>query len=255
MDPTARFSGKVENYVRHRPEYPAAILDFLRDECGLTGESKVADIGSGTGILSRQFLENGNQVFGVEPNEEMRLAGERLLSEYERFTSVAARAEATSLPSNGVDFVTVGQAFHWFDRALAREEFSRILVSGGWTMILWNERRKVETPFLEAYERLLLVHGTDYRETGCDRRGSVEELRDFFAPGFIKTATFTNRQVFDLDGLRGRLLSSSYAPAQGEAGYEEMLAELVRLFHDYEEEGEVNVEYDTRVYLGQFSRC
>lgn len=251
-DPTRRFSGKVENYVRYRPGYPPELPGLLGEECGLSPDSVVADVGSGTGILSRVFLDNGNRVFGVEPNEEMREAAERLLSDYAGFTSVPATAEATGLDTGSVDFVTAGQAFHWFDPAGARAEFMRILRPGGWVTLIWNARRKEgeRTPFLEAYERLLETYGTDYAEVGHGRRGSPEEVRDFFWPEEVEVTTFDNRQVLDLEGLKGRVLSSSYVPSEGQPGYAGMLEELERVYRAHEEGGKVTIEYDTRVYYG-----
>src|SRR5271156_834226 len=120
---TSRFSDRVENYVRYRPGYPPEALRALQAECGLTPQHALADIASGTGIWTRVLLENGNPVFGVEPNTEMRQAGERLLTGFPKFTSVAGTAEATTLADQSVDFVTAAQAAHWFDRARAREEF------------------------------------------------------------------------------------------------------------------------------------
>ena len=130
-DPTARFSSRVEDYIRYRPGYPAVIMDWLMRNCGLTAHARIADIGSGTGILSRMFLHFGCQVFGVEPNKDMRLAAERLLAGVKGFHSVDGRAEATTLPAGSVDFVTAGQAFHWFDPGPTRAEFRRLLTPGG----------------------------------------------------------------------------------------------------------------------------
>jgi SAM-dependent methyltransferase len=249
-DSTRRFSGRVENYVRYRPHYPAEVLDLLRRECGLTEESVVVDVGSGTGILSALFLDNGNRVFGVEPNDAMRLAGDRLLSKYGWFTSLAATAEATTLPNQSADFVVAGQAFHWFDAQRARDEFVRVLKPGGWTVLVWNTRRKTGTPFLEAYERLLNTFGTDYREVQHGRWGSPEAIRAFFRPATVEMASFDNHQAFDLDSLKGRLLSSSYAPAAGDPGHTEMLREIERIFRRYERDGFVVFEYDTEIYYG-----
>src|SRR3954470_13160055 len=131
-DPTRRFSNRVEDYIKYRPGYPRAVVGLLEDECGLTRESVVADVGSGTGILSELFLSAGVRVYGVEPNREMREAGERLLAAYESFVSVDGRAEETTLADASADFVTAGQAFHWFEPASARREFRRILRDGGW---------------------------------------------------------------------------------------------------------------------------
>lgn len=251
MDSTQRFSGRVENYVRHRPGYPQAVVDLLRERCGLDRSAVVADVGSGTGFLSRLFLENGNRVFGVEPNREMREAGKKFLAGYERFTSVAATAEETTLADGSVDFLAAGQAFHWFDPARTKTEFARIIKPDGWVVLVWNERHKNGTPFLEDYERLLEIHGTDYKEVGHGRRGNADEAREFFYPDAVDVVTFDNEQVFDLEGLKGRLLSSSYVPSEGEPGYAEMSNELGRIFHLHKRKDTVTVEYDTRVYLGR----
>jgi SAM-dependent methyltransferase len=248
-DPTQRFTGRVDNYARHRPSYPRAILSLLETRCGLTSASVVADVGSGTGILSELFLENGNRVFGVEPNEEMRKAGEKRLEQYLSFTSVAGTAEATTLDDARVDFVTAGQAFHWFDVERTQTEFGRILRPGGWVVVIWNARRRGTTPFLAAYERLLREHGTDYEqvEHGRSGAGMVDE---FFGSDGYETKTFDNAQTFDLDGLKGRLLSSSYVPRPGEPGSEAALREAEELFHEHQMDGKVTIEYDTKVYYG-----
>ena len=119
----SRFNNRVENYIAYRPKYPAAVAEFLRNELGLSAASVVADVGSGTGILSELLLRAGCTVFGVEPNEAMREAAEELLQAYPNFKSVHGTAEATTLDDSSVDFVTAGQAFHWFDIEGARREF------------------------------------------------------------------------------------------------------------------------------------
>ncbi len=249
-DSTQRFTGRVEDYARYRPAYPPDLLDLLRRECGLTEDSVVADVGSGTGILARLFLENGNRVIAVEPNDEMRRAGESLLSGHGRFESVTGTAEATTLPQSSVDLITAGQAFHWFDPAPARKEFARVLRPGGRSVLVWNDRRKQGTLFQVAYEKLLETYATDYAEVEHGRKGSLENIRSFFAPNPVHTATFENRQVLDCDGLVGRLRSSSYVPPEGQPGHREMIDELERIFCDHEDGGRVVMEYDTRAYYG-----
>ena len=248
MDTVKRFSNRVDDYVKYRPGYPDAVIDFLSAECGLTPGAAIADVGSGTGILSEIFLKNGNRVFAVEPNQEMREAAERILAGYPSFTSVAGSAEATSLPEHSVDYVTAAQAFHWFDREGARAEFARILKPAGWVVLLWNERQTDTTPFLRDYEKLLMTYGTDYKEV---RHENVyENIAAFFAPGNFEMKSFENRQVFDYEGLKGRLLSSSYVPARGQLNFDEMLVDLKRLFDVHQTGGRVVVEYDTRIYYG-----
>jgi ubiquinone/menaquinone biosynthesis C-methylase UbiE len=252
MDPTERFSTRVEHYVRSRPRYPAALSTILGEACGLTSGSVVADIGSGTGILTELFLQNGNQVFAVEPNARMRHAGERLLNGDARFHSVPGRAEATTLPDRSVDIVAAGQAFHWFDRGLARAEFVRILKPGGWVVLIWNERLTHTTPFLEAYEQLLERYATEYAQV--DHRHIDEgALAAFFAPDGCTSKTLANRQEFDYAHLEGRLLSSSYAPEPDHLNHAPMLAALAAIFEAHQHEGRVAFEYATRLYYGRLS--
>ena len=253
-DSTQRFTGRVEDYARYRPAYPPELLDLLRRECGLTEDAVIADVGSGTGILARLFLDNGNRVIAVEPNDEMRRAGRSLLSGHRRFESVMGTAEATTLPQSSVDLITAGQAFHWFDPAPARKEFARVLRPEGRVVLVGNDRRKHGAPFHEAYERLLETYATDYAEVEHGRKGSLENIRSFFAPNPVHKATFGNRQVLDYDGMKGRLLSSSYVPADGQPGHREMLRELERVFRDHQEDGQVTIEYDTRAYYGPLAR-
>ena len=248
VDATKRFSSRVGNYALYRPGYPPEIVKLLTNECGLTPASIVADIGSGTGNLTRLFLENGNQVFGIEPNREMRQAGEAALSSYSRFHSVVGTAEATTLPDHSVEFVTAAQAAHWFDRAKARAEFVRILRSGGWAVLVWNERRHRSTPFHRDYEQLLLSYGIDYQEVRHE--GARLTIGDFFAPCSYQERIFDMAQQFDYAGLEGRLLSSSYVPLAGHNNYKPMLEALRRVFDKHQVNGRVTMEHDTRVYYG-----
>ncbi|MBV8052404.1 MAG: methyltransferase domain-containing protein [Acidobacteriaceae bacterium] len=250
-DATKRFSSRVNDYVRYRPGYPPEVISLLQTECGLKREHIVADIASGTGIFTRMLLENGNRVFAVEPNPEMRTAGEAFLAGLSKFTSVAGTAEATTLPPQSMDFVTAAQAAHWFDRRKARGEFVRILKPGGWTVLVWNERKTDGTPFLREYEQLLLTYGTDYREVRHER--TTAEITEFFAPSTFKEQIFATSQELDHPSLKGRLVSSSYTPQAGHPNYAPMLAELLRMFEAHQANGRVSLVYDTRVFYGQLS--
>ena len=251
-DPTRRFSSRVENYVKYRPGYPPQVLDVLRDECGLTARSVVADIGSGTGIFSEILLRNGNPDYGVEPNAEMRAAGERLLADFPNFNSVAATAEATALPDRSVDFVTAAQAFHWFDRQRTRAEFGRILKPGGWIVLIWNDRQTDSTPFLRDYEALLQKYATDYAEVR-HKELNLARVREFVGTEAVTMTTLPNRQVFDFEGLLGRVLSSSYAPDVGHPIHEPMRKRLDEIFRQHQIGGTVAFEYDTQVYCAQLT--
>ena len=250
-DATQRFSSRVEDYARYRPAYPPEVIQLLKTECGLAAESVVADIASGTGIFTRIVLEAGAHVFGVEPNAEMRRAAEEFLAGYASFTTLNGTAESTILPDHSVDLITAAQAAHWFDPGKARQEFVRILKPGGWTVLMWNDRRINASRFSREYEDLLLRYGTDYHEVR--RLGGDLTVKAFFAPSDFQTRVFDNRQDLDYVGLEGRLLSSSYAPRASDPKHEPMLQELRRIFDSNQVNGRIIFEYDTRVYYGQMN--
>lgn len=250
--PQERFGPRVEAYRRYRPGYPSALFEFLRRRCALRPGQVVADVGAGTGIFSRLLLDQGLRVLAVEPNAPMRAAAQAELAPYTQCSVVAGAAEATTLQAGCADHVMAAQAFHWFDRARVREEFARILRPGGWVILVWNDRRLDASPFLADYEGLLRSLGTDYGAVQ-ERIPGAAELEEFFARDFT-SASFYNEQVFDLAGLEGRLLSSSYALAAEDAGYPRMLEELRAIFTRRQRDGRVVFEYDTRVYCGRLSR-
>jgi SAM-dependent methyltransferase len=244
-----RFSNRVADYVRYRPSYPSGVLSFLAEKCGLHSHHVVADIGSGTGLLSKLFVENGNHVYGVEPNAEMRAAGDEFLHAYPNFASVNGSAETTTLADHSIDFLTAGQAFHWFDPVATRSEFLRILKSGGWVVIVCNERLMDSTPFLRDYEALLHRFGTDYARVS-DSYPVPEDMQSFFGPRGFLSHELSNVQDFDFDGLSGRLRSSSYAPAADHPNFPQMMNELKHIFAAYQHNGIVRFDYRTRIYAG-----
>lgn len=252
-DAKQRFSSRVADYVRYRPGYPSALIELLRKECGLQSNSDqqvVVDIGSGTGLLSKLFVQNGNLVVGIEPNEEMRRAGDEFLKDYENFASRAGSAEATGIGRESTDFIVVGQAFHWFEPSATRREFARILKPGGWVAVMWNDRRIGETAFGRAYEDLLLRYGTDYAKVR-EAYPEAARMEQFFGAENARRAELPNFQEFDFEGLAGRVRSSSYAPKQGHPNYEPMMAALRKLFEANQKLGRVRMEYTTQIYFGR----
>jgi len=250
-DPVSRFSNRVENYARYRPSYPAGVIEILKADCGLKESSAVADVGSGTGILTELFLQNGNFVFAIEPNAAMRSMAEGLLRKSTQFASLDATAEATTLKEESVDFVTAAQAFHWFERDKTRREFARILKPSGWVVLIWNERRLDSTLFLQEYEKLLLRYGTDYEKVRHENVTS--EIAQFFSPEHFELKVLENAQHFDFESLKGRVLSSSYMPDQDHPNFKPMLQELEDVFNANQKDGTVSFEYETKVYYGHLS--
>lgn len=246
-----RFTSRVETYAKYRPGYPVEIVDLLKRECGLTSESIIADVGSGTGKLSEIFLANGNLVLGVEPNAAMRAVAEALFHDEPRFRSVEGTAEATTLAEASVDLITAGQAFHWFDPVKTRDEWVRILKPGGWAALIWNERLLQSTPFLNDYEQLMLEFGTDYKEVRHENAAAI--IEGFFEPDEFTAKSFSNTQVFDREGLHGRVRSSSYTPEPDHPNFAPMMQRLDAIFDKHQKNGYVNFDYETRVFYGQLS--
>jgi ubiquinone/menaquinone biosynthesis C-methylase UbiE len=214
-DPTQRFSDRAETYVQYRPSYPPALIARIAERAHLNGDSTLADIGSGTGILTALLLPVVKRVYAVEPNAAMRGAAEAALGGDSRFTSVAAPAEATTLETASIDLITVAQAFHWFDQRACRREFARILRPAGMVGLIWNERQSDATPFEKIEAR--------------------------------------NDQAFDLPGVVGRALSTSYVPNVGQPGHEEFVTELKRIFQQHARHGQVIFGHVTRLYLGRLN--
>lgn len=251
-DSKERFSNRATYYAKSRPRYPEGLLDFMEDELGLAMASVVADMGSGTGILSELFVRRGNPVFGVEPNREMRRTAEELLAAYPNFKSMDGTAEATTLPDASVDFITAAQAFHWFDPKRTREEFLRIMRPQCWVLLIWNVRKN-SPGFMEAYERFVdgYANRPHLRRTAKDKVGE-DGLTKFL--GKYKLKKFSNNQVLTFEGLVERLLSASYIPLPNELGYGSMLDGVRKLFDSYQEGGVVRLEYDTETYYSQLTR-
>jgi SAM-dependent methyltransferase len=249
-NPTTRFSSRVDNYVKTRPGYPDGLIPLLEKLCEFTQEAVVADIGYGTGLSTLPFLQNGNRVYGVEPNKEMRQAGEEFLRRYKNFVSVVGTAEYTKLPNKSMDYIIAGQAFHWFDRVAARKEFLRVLKPGGTVALIWNDRKTDATPFLQAYENLLVEFSTDYREVN-HRNIDEKVIAEFFAPNKFATASLPYAQHFNYARLQGRLMSSSYAPDVGHPQHEPMLKRLREIYDAHQLNDSVTFEYDTLIYYGK----
>jgi SAM-dependent methyltransferase len=248
-DSTTRFSDRVEAYVRYRPRYPGGVLDVLRSGIGLDADWIVADVGSGTGFSAELFLDGGCVVHAIEPNAEMRTAAEAHLGGRTGFHSHAGRAEATGLADSTIDLVVAGQAFHWFDPVASRDEFRRILRQPKWTVLMWNRRLTAATAFLESYEALLQEFGTDYAEVRHDRL-DMDALREFYAAP-PERHVLPSRQAFDFEGLKGRLLSSSYVPGPDHIAFPAMVSALHEVYNRHEVNGVVRFEYATEIFIGR----
>jgi len=245
-----RFSNRADDYAKYRPDYPPELLSALQRHGALTEESVVADIGSGTGILTRQIAPLCAYVYAIEPNRPMRKASLELLRELEQVVVLEGRAENSGLRAESVDLIIAAQAFHWFDIYWTYEEWGRVLRPEGRIALIWNERSVDADAFHQQYEQLLLDFGTDYRSVD-HRRISEEQIKQFLEPETLITERMNNSQTLDFDGLKGRLLSSSYVPKESDPNFSEMLRRLQELFDLHSSQGAVTVRYETKLYLGR----
>ncbi|MFX0184877.1 MAG: class I SAM-dependent methyltransferase [Candidatus Hodarchaeota archaeon] len=252
MEPTKRFSSKAEYFNKYRPRYPDQIIKILEENIGLLPQSyfKIADIGSGTGILSKLFLKHGNTVYGVEPNKEMREVAERVLKTYKNFISVDGQAESTNIEEK-VDAITAGQSFHWFDIEKARKEFLRILKPGGYVILIWNQRKGDSTSFGKEIEQILLEYGTDYKQVTNHER--TLDFHTFYGSRGFQKRILQNVRTMTFNELQGRILSISCVPDIGDSRYPDMIHQLKKVFSKYQVKGKIVVEFETELYFGQLA--
>lgn len=246
MQSTQRFTNRVSDYVKYRPSYPEDLIDCLRDTCKLSDSSVAADIGAGTGIFTRRLVPVVKQIYAVDPNQAMR----RHLDAGTDVIVIDGSAEKTTLPDHSVDLITCAQAFHWFDALASKAEFARILKPGGWVALIWNERRTDENEFSREYEALMHRFNPDYHKT---QDHGLAALQAFMDPHPVIQRTFDFRQELTREGLIGRSMSSSYAPARGTALETLFKGELSSLFERFADEGRVMMRYQTQLFLSQWS--
>jgi ubiquinone/menaquinone biosynthesis C-methylase UbiE len=242
-----KFSDKAENYAKFRLGYSSEILKFF-DDYGFNNNSIIADIGSGTGKLTKIFLENGNTVYAVEPNDNMRFMADSSLNGYEKYISINGSAENTTLQEEIIDFVVIGQAFHWFDAPKALNEFKRILKDGGVLVLIWYNR-KTDTPFLVEYDNVL-KNIPAYKGSIHKALYSDEIIEEFYSKDY-KKYTIETIQEFDYSELLGRSLSSSYSPKEGTQEYMNQCKLLEKIFKKYNKNGKVTFNYNMEIYIGR----
>lgn len=120
-------------------------------------------------------------------------------------------------------------------------------------MLIWNSRKETGNGFNVEYEALISKYGTDYHQikhSNTRVNGSLEKL---WSGDTFKTAVFQNAQQLDLDGLRGRLLSSSYIPKEDDSRFQTMLEALKALFDRHKKNETIEIQYDTEVFYGALS--
>ncbi len=241
-----RFDGKADHYMAARPAYSEDFIDFLYEEMGLDEKSIVADIGCGTGKLTAQLLKRGTFVYGVEPNPGMQDKARKALADYENFCLVDGNDAATGLADDSVDYVVVGQAFHWFDPEKFAGECSRILKSQGKVFLIWNLRDQ-KYPVNRDWTGIFREFADNFIGFNNGLVPDDPRIQTFFPEGYTYQE-FDNTLCFSRELFLKRLLSSSYAPMAGNPRYEAFLARANEIFDRHQEDGRIRVPHVTAVY-------
>jgi len=250
LKPTERFSGRVEAYRRYRSGYSREIVPLLGERCGLTRDSIVADIGAGTGMLGELFLENGNRVFAVEPNAEMRAACEQLVERYPLLTCIDGTAEETRLADHSIDFIAVGRALHWFDQDKCRPEFARILREGGWVVLASQGPHARTERVVRDFQTILKEHGIDFAR--LRHRYDIESAaRRLFAGGEFQEAEFYSTEEMTHEDLEGFVLSLSVTPQPDHPGFPAMRRALQEYFARYQSGGKLRMPVTCKIHFGR----
>jgi len=250
MNNTERFSDRVDNYQKFRPSYTDETINYIIGNFGLSKDSVIADIGSGTGIFTEKLLANFKFVYAVEPNQEMRIAAYKRLSSFKSYKSINGTSEVTTLNAKSLNGITVAQAFHWFNIEKTREEFRRVLKDEAFVFLIWNNRIS-NTPFLRAYEEILVDKIPEY--TVVNHKNISEDIIKSFLIRDYSKVVFQNNQVFDLEGVLGRLSSSSYTPKENTKEYGIIKELIVKAFEQYSENGAISFNYNTEIYSGKIT--
>jgi ubiquinone/menaquinone biosynthesis C-methylase UbiE len=244
-----RFKGIGDIYAKYRPSYPQTFIEYLYSDVGISKDSIIADIGSGTGILTKQLLEAGSKVMAVEPNDDMRIVAEADLKNFEKFISINATAENTKIYDSTVDFITVARAFHWFDQTIFKKECGRILKQNGKIIIVFDAP-DASVGIAKEDDEINRKYCPNFKVSYSSTSRFLENDIDNFFTDEYETKIFQNDQIYDLDGFIGRNLSRSSALKKDEKNYPAYIAELTMSFNKHAVNGKVVMPNVTVSYKG-----
>jgi precorrin-6B methylase 2 len=250
MNNKDKFTNKAEKYAKYRPIYPPKFIEYLFTELGFTNNSIVADIGAGTGILSKLLAEKVKTIYAVEPNTDMRNTCKESCKKFKNIITINGSAEDTTLPDNSIDCITIAQAFHWFDKTKCMKEFKRILKTNNKVVLLWN-RKEIQNPFVKENDDLCRKYCPDFKGVAGNSNFSPEYYKVFFKNKNCEYKIFDNDIICTLETYVGVSLSTSYSPSKNDPIYQNYIDELTALFHKYNYQGKLFVKNKTHSYAGQ----
>ena len=246
-----KFNHLADIYEKYRPSYPQKYVEDIIEKCHLNFESLVADIGAGTGILTRQLLHNNLKVVGVEPNPDMRKVLKKLETN-KNFRAIEGTAEHTNIENNNIDLVVVAQAFHWFDKEKFKEECKRILKPNGSVWILWNqldeneeivkEQKRIDDQYTNRFQEVNGILSATKKE---------EKIQGFFKDNRYETKVVDNPLENNKERFIGSNLSKSYSLKKEDTNYNNYIKAFGEVFDKYSENGMVIIPNKTYGYLGK----
>lgn len=248
MQTKSIYSSKAEKYARYRWDYAPEAIATILTTTGLAPDAVIADIGAGTGILTKHFLDYARHVYAVELNPEMRQIAEQTLGTHPAFHNLDASAEATTLSDQSVDLITVAQAIHWFEPTATKREFSRILKPGGWLAILRNYGVD-----LELDNALKPAMSKDFGvrfASAVIQPGKDTPVSFYYGGDHVpkQLFPFTNRQTWE--EFLGSNLSASYTPDEDHPQYPRFEQALHDIFTRFSVNGSIATRGVTELYLG-----
>jgi SAM-dependent methyltransferase len=246
--PITTFSTKAKLYASYRWDYAQPAIQAIFGMAELHADSTVADLGAGTGILTRHFAGKVARLYAIEPNAAMRLWASAVLKGYPGCCVLAGCAEAIPLEAGSVDLVAVAQAIHWFDPEPARAEIRRILKTGGWLALLRNYctdeglNRAIET--ISTTE-----HGFNKLSS---MPGSGKKPQDYyFDHAACSKFTYPFTLTQDWTAFIGSLLSASNAPEVNDPRYLFLEKAARNVFEQVSIDGLMKVSGQTELLMGQ----
>ena len=247
-DPTP-YQGRAEYYGRARPTYPNLVITHLEEAGFLQRGMEIADIGAGTGKLSRLFLKAGYSIAAVEPEVDMREVAQRDLASYPDFHLYPGSSRAIPLLDQSVDLIAVGQAFHWFEQSSAKREFLRVLRHPKKLVTVDNRTVSGLETFWGTLREFLRAFIIDIPISSPYKGDRDAGRAEFFFRH--KLVTFPNNQILDFEGLKERVLSISNKPLSSHSMHEPLMDALRQYFDSHQQNGTVTLEYETRVFYGE----
>ncbi|HLO27660.1 MAG TPA: class I SAM-dependent methyltransferase [Anaerolineales bacterium] len=248
MRTTEIYSTKAEKYAKYRWDYSLQAIEAIIQIAHVTEQTLAADIGAGTGMLTKHFAGRVRHIYAVEPNDEMRKIAEGQLERFENCSVIKGCAEAIPLGNQSVDLITVAQALHWFDPTRTRAEFRRVLKPKGWLTAIRNYG--VDQTLNQAMGRICAE---------ADRAGLLEAVPHpeekpvsyYCGHEDIQRLTYEIEEKQNWDEFIGSLLSASYMPEESHPSYPRLERVARQVFDDLSENGELRVRGETELIIGQ----